>query len=58
MTPGQPLTRSGLLAPLGQGEEAMLCGGRCRAWGSPEPRLPPRLPPQRPPTARRNLDCV
>lgn len=44
MTPGQPLTPSGLLAPLGQREEAVLCGGRRRTWGSPEPRLPPQRP--------------
>ena len=45
MTPGQPLTLSGLLAPLGQREEAVLCGGSCRGRGSSEPRLPPQRPP-------------
>lgn len=42
--PGQPLTLSGLSAPLGRARRQCLAGagagGRCRGWGSPEP-LPP-----------------
>ncbi|KAI4551913.1 hypothetical protein MJT46_020144, partial [Ovis ammon polii x Ovis aries] len=45
VTPGQPLALSGSLAPLGQREEAVLCGGRCSGRGSFEPRLPPQRPP-------------